>query len=147
MEETGGQALRRREVVAGRRHSPEMHGAQTSHLVLGGISDSLPKKNITAFLMNQNRQFDDVINGLTYARNSLDGARYDALSPQLNHAPICALVDNRLRNHDLLTSLDVLTTGSYRRLPTIIKVWTFTQATRQELKMTTEIHHTTSSTY
>ncbi len=29
---------------------------------------------------------------------------------------------NRLRNHDLLTSLDVLTTGSYRRLPTVIKV-------------------------
>lgn len=27
-----------------------------------------------------------------------------------------------LRNHDLLTSLDVLTTGSYRRLPTIIQV-------------------------
>ncbi|KAI0068848.1 MED14-domain-containing protein [Artomyces pyxidatus] len=46
--------------------------------------------NITAFLMNQNRQFEDVIHGL-------------------------------LRNHDLLTSLDVLTTGSYRRLPTGIK--------------------------
>ena len=30
--------------------------------------------------------------------------------------------DGRLRNHDLLTSLDVLTTGSYRRLPTAIKV-------------------------
>ncbi|KAI0296496.1 mediator complex subunit MED14-domain-containing protein [Multifurca ochricompacta] len=57
--------------------------------------------NITAFLMDQNRQFDDVIHGLTYARDSLDGAR--------------------LRNHDLLTSLDVLTTGSYRRLPTMIK--------------------------
>jgi mediator of RNA polymerase II transcription subunit 14 len=26
-----------------------------------------------------------------------------------------------LRNHDLLTSLDVLTTGSYRRLPSCIK--------------------------
>ncbi|KAI0258685.1 MED14-domain-containing protein [Gloeopeniophorella convolvens] len=57
--------------------------------------------NITAFLMNQNRQFEDVIQGLTYARDSLDSAR--------------------LRNHDLLTSLDVLTTGSYRRLPTTIK--------------------------
>ncbi|KAH9963764.1 mediator complex subunit MED14-domain-containing protein [Russula dissimulans] len=57
--------------------------------------------NITAFLMNQNRQFEDVVRGLTYARDSLDGAR--------------------LRNHDLLTSLDVLTTGSYRRLPTMIK--------------------------
>lgn len=31
----------------------------------------------------------------------------------------------RLRNHDLLTSLDVLTTGSYRRLPTNIKVGTY----------------------
>ncbi|KAN0107393.1 Mediator complex subunit MED14 domain containing protein [Russula decolorans] len=57
--------------------------------------------NITAFLMNQNRQFEDVIRGLIDARDSLDGAR--------------------LRNHDLLTSLDVLTTGSYRRLPTMIK--------------------------
>ncbi|KAF8482456.1 MED14-domain-containing protein [Russula ochroleuca] len=57
--------------------------------------------NITAFLMNQNRQFEDVVRGLTDARDSLDGAR--------------------LRNHDLLTSLDVLTTGSYRRLPTMIK--------------------------
>ena len=28
----------------------------------------------------------------------------------------------RLRNHDLLTSLDVLTTGTYRRLPSAIKV-------------------------
>ncbi|KAI0045303.1 MED14-domain-containing protein [Auriscalpium vulgare] len=57
--------------------------------------------NITAFLMSQSRQFEDVIHGLTYAKESLDPAR--------------------LRNHDLLTSLDVLTTGSYRRLPTDIK--------------------------
>lgn len=57
--------------------------------------------NVTAFLMDQNRQFEDAINGLKYARDSLDPAR--------------------LRNHDLLTSLDVLTSGSYRRLPTAIK--------------------------
>ncbi|KAK1225258.1 mediator complex subunit [Marasmius sp. AFHP31] len=57
--------------------------------------------NITAFLMDQNRQFEDALVGLNYARESLDPAR--------------------LRNHDLLTSLDVLTTGSYRRLPTAIK--------------------------
>ncbi|KAG7090906.1 hypothetical protein E1B28_009983 [Marasmius oreades] len=57
--------------------------------------------NITAFLMDQNRQFEDAIMGLKYARESLDPAR--------------------LRNHDLLTSLDVLTTGSYRRLPVAIK--------------------------
>ncbi|KAF9268802.1 MED14-domain-containing protein [Marasmius fiardii PR-910] len=57
--------------------------------------------NITAFLMDQNRQFEDAIMGLNYARESLDPAR--------------------LRNHDLLTSLDVLTTGSYRRLPVAIK--------------------------
>ena len=103
------------------------------------------RQNITAFLMNQNRQFDDVIHGLTYARDSLDGARCVALSLQAKHAPICVLMDNRLRNHDLLTSLDVLTTGSYRRLPTTIRVWTFTQLTRRELKMATEIHYTTSS--
>jgi mediator of RNA polymerase II transcription subunit 14 len=57
--------------------------------------------NITAFLMDQNRQFEDAIQGLTYARDSLDPAR--------------------LRNHDLLTSLDVLTSGTYKRLPTRIK--------------------------
>ncbi|KAI0768733.1 MED14-domain-containing protein [Trametes elegans] len=57
--------------------------------------------NITAFLMDQNRQFEDAIMGLKYGRDSLDPAR--------------------LRNHDLLTSLDVLTTGTYRRLPSCIK--------------------------
>lgn len=59
-------------------------------------------QNVTAFLMDQNRQFDEVISGLQYAKDNLDSAR--------------------LRNHDLLTSLDVLTTGSYRRLPSAIKV-------------------------
>ncbi|KAF8904360.1 mediator complex subunit MED14-domain-containing protein [Gymnopilus junonius] len=57
--------------------------------------------NITAFLMNQNQQFEDTIRALNFAKESLDPAR--------------------LRNHDLLTSLDVLTTGSYLRLPTCIK--------------------------
>ncbi|TCD64872.1 mediator complex subunit [Steccherinum ochraceum] len=57
--------------------------------------------NMTAFLMDQNQQFVDAMNGLLYAKESLDPAR--------------------LRNHDLLTSLDVLTTGSYLRLPTAIK--------------------------
>ena len=32
-------------------------------------------QNITAFLMNQNRQFEDAIVGLNYARESLDPAR------------------------------------------------------------------------
>ncbi|KAH7915167.1 mediator complex subunit MED14-domain-containing protein [Hygrophoropsis aurantiaca] len=57
--------------------------------------------NITAFLMNQNQQFEDVMRGLTFAKESLDPAR--------------------LRNHDLLTSLDVLTSGTYKRLPSGIK--------------------------
>ncbi|KAL6308200.1 MED14-domain-containing protein [Sparassis latifolia] len=57
--------------------------------------------NVTAFLMDQNQQFEDAIGGLKYAKESLDPAR--------------------MRNHDLLTSLDVLTTGSYRRLPSAIK--------------------------
>ncbi|KAG5646818.1 hypothetical protein DXG03_002195 [Asterophora parasitica] len=57
--------------------------------------------NITAFLMTQNHQFEGAMEGLKYARESLDPAR--------------------LRNHDILTSLDVLTTGSYLRLPTCIK--------------------------
>ncbi|KAF8447165.1 mediator complex subunit MED14-domain-containing protein [Boletus edulis BED1] len=57
--------------------------------------------NITAFLMNQHQQFESVISGLAYSRESLDPAR--------------------LRNHDLLTSLDVLTSGTYKRLPSGIK--------------------------
>ncbi|OBZ68191.1 Mediator of RNA polymerase II transcription subunit 14 [Grifola frondosa] len=57
--------------------------------------------NVTAFLMDQNEQFEQAMNGLKFARDGLDPAR--------------------LRNHDLLTSLDVLTTHSYRRLPTCIK--------------------------
>ncbi|KAK2467838.1 hypothetical protein APHAL10511_000133 [Amanita phalloides] len=57
--------------------------------------------NITAFLLNQNRQFEDAIKALDYTRELLDPAR--------------------LRNHDLLTSLDVLTFGSYLRLPTCIR--------------------------
>ncbi|KAH6914203.1 mediator complex subunit MED14-domain-containing protein [Coprinopsis sp. MPI-PUGE-AT-0042] len=57
--------------------------------------------NITAFLLTQNHQFDEVVRALTASKDNLDPAR--------------------LRNHDLLTSLDVLTTGSYLRLPTCIK--------------------------
>ncbi|EIM79913.1 MED14-domain-containing protein [Stereum hirsutum FP-91666 SS1] len=57
--------------------------------------------NITAFLMTQNQQFEHAIEAIKNARNQLD--------------------PSRLRNHDLLTSLDVLTTGSYRRLPSAIK--------------------------
>jgi mediator of RNA polymerase II transcription subunit 14 len=41
-------------------------------------------KNITGFLMDQNRQFDDAIRGLTYARDSLDGARYNPHRFHLN---------------------------------------------------------------
>ncbi|KAI0829900.1 MED14-domain-containing protein [Trametes gibbosa] len=57
--------------------------------------------NITSFLMDQNWQFEQAVMGLKYGKESLDPAR--------------------LRNHDLLTSLDVLTTGTYRRLPACIK--------------------------
>ncbi|KAI0316938.1 mediator complex subunit MED14-domain-containing protein [Amylostereum chailletii] len=57
--------------------------------------------NVTAFFMDQNRQFEDVTHALSETNKNLD--------------------QSRLRNHDLLTSLDVLTTGTYWRLPTIIK--------------------------
>ncbi|KAF8637952.1 hypothetical protein AX16_010585 [Volvariella volvacea WC 439] len=57
--------------------------------------------NITAFLMNQNHQFEEAMRAIQVTKDALDPAR--------------------LRNHDLLTSLDVLTTGSYLRLPTCIK--------------------------
>jgi mediator of RNA polymerase II transcription subunit 14 len=72
--------------------------------------------------MNQNRQFEDVVRGLTDARDSLDGARCVIDFVQYSTLTKYARALDRLRNHDLFTSLDVLTTGSYRRLPTIIKV-------------------------
>jgi mediator of RNA polymerase II transcription subunit 14 len=78
-----------------------------------------PLQNITAFLMNQNQQFEDVMGGLTYAKESLDPARYEiCTSLRFSLCVPCY----RLRNHDLLTSLDVLTTGTYQRLPSAIKV-------------------------
>ncbi|KAF9528468.1 mediator complex subunit MED14-domain-containing protein [Crepidotus variabilis] len=65
-------------------------------------ADTIQKcMNITAFLLTQSQQFEDVVGALRVAKDSLDPAR--------------------LRNHDLLTSLDVLTTGSYLRLPSCIK--------------------------
>ncbi|KAF9484518.1 MED14-domain-containing protein [Pholiota conissans] len=65
-------------------------------------ADTIQKcMNIIAFLLTQNSQFEDTVRALTQAKENLDPAR--------------------LRNHDLLTSLDVLTTGSYLRLPTCIK--------------------------
>ena len=33
-------------------------------------------QNITAFLMNQNQQFEDAMDGLSYAKESLDPARF-----------------------------------------------------------------------
>jgi hypothetical protein len=61
-----------------------MHGAKTSRLVHTAFSNRAPMKNITGFLMDQNRQFDDAIHGLTYARDSLDGARYNPYCIHLN---------------------------------------------------------------
>jgi len=75
-------------------------------------------QNITAFLMTQNHQFEESIRGLNYAKESLDPARFTSSLSNFDRLNIFC----RLRNHDLLTSLDVLTTGSYLRLPTIIKV-------------------------
>ncbi|KAG6886292.1 hypothetical protein C0993_006702 [Termitomyces sp. T159_Od127] len=75
--------------------------------------------NITAFLMTQNHQFEGAMEGLKYARESLDPARSIILQICVANEYLTP-ANNRLRNHDLLTSLDVLTTGSYLRLPTCI---------------------------
>ncbi|EAU91571.2 hypothetical protein CC1G_02060 [Coprinopsis cinerea okayama7 len=57
--------------------------------------------NIIGFILLQNREFGFATQGLLDIKEELD--------------------PNRVRNHDLLTSLDVLTTGSYLRLPSCIK--------------------------
>jgi mediator of RNA polymerase II transcription subunit 14 len=72
--------------------------------------------------MDQNRQFDEVMHGLRYAKDSLDSAR--------------------LRNHDLLTSLDVLTTGTYRRLPSAIKARLTIHRTAYQADGHVETRHT-----
>ena len=83
MEEAGGKALRHHKMVSRCGHCPEMYGVYAS-LLHGSTSNLPPMKNITAFLMNQNRQFEDVVRGLTDARDSLDGARYNLNYPQLD---------------------------------------------------------------
>ena len=57
--------------------------------------------NVTAFLMEQNHQFGGAVNALEANCQSIKSVR--------------------MRNHDLLTSLDVLTTGNYQRLPRTLK--------------------------
>lgn len=83
-------------------------------------------QNITAFLMNQNQQFEDVMSSLTYAKENLDPARYECCTSSCLYS---CVPFHRLRNHDLLTSLDVLTTGTYQRLPSGIKVLLFVAIT------------------
>jgi len=75
---TGRQALCRRQVGAGRRRRSEMHGNMYN------IPSSHPihvAQNITAFLMGQNQQFEDVTQALRNARDMLDPARQAVSSP------------------------------------------------------------------
>ena len=99
-QETDCQVVCGRQVVQGCPSSSEGDGQVVS---CRGQPRNLPRgQNVTAFLMDQNHQFEQAINGLRFAKDGLDSAR--------------------LRNHDILTSLDVLSTGTYRRLPSAIKV-------------------------
>jgi len=43
--------------------------------------NSIGNQNITAFLMDQNRQFNDAVYGLNYAKESLDPARSEISGP------------------------------------------------------------------
>ena len=85
-----------------------------------GHAPNYPTQNITAFLMDQNQQFINAVEGLDFYKQRLDGER-SHLSP-VYELPLGANVLHRARNHDLLTSLDVLTSGTYLRLPSCIKV-------------------------
>lgn len=74
----GGQTLCRSQVVAGCRRRSEVHGNMynipTSHPIHVA-------QNITAFLMGQNQQFEDVTRALRNARDMLDPARQVKSSP------------------------------------------------------------------
>lgn len=76
-------------------------------------------QNIVSFLLEVNNQFHQVTDALETIKLSLAAAKsVSLLYPRTDDtSPLC-----RLRNHDLLTSLDLLTTGTYQRLPTGIKV-------------------------
>lgn len=58
----------------GRR--PKSYGILMSNREVMFFDTQLMSQNVTAFLMDQNRQFEDAVSGLTYAKESLDPARY-----------------------------------------------------------------------
>jgi hypothetical protein len=75
-EETGRKTVRHCEMVERRRCCAEGDGTssvQRSALILE--INSIGHQNITAFLMDQNQQFQDTVYGLNYAKESLDPAR------------------------------------------------------------------------
>ena len=91
------------------RDSSKLHGRSFQ----GTSNDTqmfIWSQSITAFLMNQNQQFESIIGGLTCSRVSLDPARWGYWW------------FIRLQNHDLLILLDVLTLGTYKCLLTGIKL-------------------------
>ena len=57
------------------KHCAEVHGIFRS-LTFVLIYDARLFQNITAFLMNQNQQFEDAMGGLSYAKESLAPARF-----------------------------------------------------------------------
>lgn len=82
-------------------------------------------QNITSFLTRQNAQFDEAFNQLEALRNGLDATRSARILPvRRDRYPFVSKLTlvyahdaPRVRNPDLLTALDLLTTGTYQRLP------------------------------
>lgn len=74
--ETSRKTVRHCEMVERCRRCAEGHGTssvQRSTFILE--INSIGHQNITAFLMDQNQQFQDTVYGLNYAKESLDPAR------------------------------------------------------------------------
>lgn len=84
-------------------------------------------QNIIGFLARQNYEFDHTISSLTEVKSMLAGAR--SVAHPRSRSPSHAFVSRHpadpspsrtrsVRNYDLATSLSVLTSGTYTRLPT-----------------------------
>lgn len=78
-ETSSRQSVRHRQVVSRRRRGSEGYGTCVVCMLVSRVEAHAPVQNITAFLMDQNRQFEEAIMGLKYGRDSLDPARYVGL--------------------------------------------------------------------
>lgn len=80
--------------------------------------------NLIAFLQRQNYQLERAVQALQGVEGLLSGARSVTLPHRMQprHAELKTERYCRVRNYDLITAVEVLTTGTYSQLPTFFRV-------------------------